>query len=237
MGAPMKADLTAVAMDPNFAGRRITADWVADSLRHAIQTGALPDGAVLSQAAIAEHFDVSRVPVREAMRQLLAEGLIDSRAHHVSVVRGLSIERLAEVYENRAVLEGNLIVRATPRIPQDVIAELRREELAMRDERVHADWLRRNALFHQTMNEYAQDQTAMELVALLRSRAERYVHMWTGGEGVHNPETAGTEHALILDRVGAGDIEGARQAVEEHIRATGRRLVAHGERLAAESSV
>lgn len=230
----MKADLTPVALEPSFSGRRITADWIADSLRQAIQTGALPDGAVLSQAAIAEHFDVSRVPVREAMRQLLAEGLIDSKAHHVSVVRGLSLERLAEVYENRAVLEGNMIARATPQIPQELITELRREELAMRDEAVHADWLRRNASFHQTMNEFAQDQTAMELVLILRSRAERYVHMWTRGEGVHDPETAGKEHALILDRVEAGDPEGARQAVEEHIRATGRRLVGHGERLAAE---
>src|SRR5215471_10919871 len=98
--------------------RRITADYLADALREAIHRGDLADGAVLNQAAIAAHFGVSRVPVREAMRELQAEGLIETRAHRLAVVRGLDVERLIEVYELRALLEGYLIERAVPHIDE-----------------------------------------------------------------------------------------------------------------------
>jgi len=229
-------DLTAFKLDPNFPYRRITADYVADSLREAIQSGSLADGAVLNQAVIAEHFSVSRVPVREAMRQLQAEGLIESRAHHVAVVRGLTLERISEVYDNRALLEGYLLERAVANIPHDVLTELRAQEKVMSAEDDHVKWLKLNAEFHRTMNQYANDATALELVAQLKARAERYVRMWSGGEGMHRPKEAGAEHREILHWVAEGDAKGARDAIERHIRGTGVRLVAHGRSLRHEAS-
>jgi DNA-binding GntR family transcriptional regulator len=221
-------DLSAIKLDPGFRGRRITADYVADGLREAIQSGQLADGAVLNQAAIAAHFGVSRVPVREAMRQLLAEGLIESQAHHLAVVRGLPIERLAEIYDNRALLEAYLVERATPQVTTEVIQRLREIELGMRDVVDHSRWLEQNAEFHDLINRAARDVTGTELVGQLRLRAQRYVRMWSGGAGVHRPEEAGKEHAEILDRIEAGDAAGARAAVEHHIRHTGELLVAYG---------
>ncbi|MFI5613622.1 GntR family transcriptional regulator [Amycolatopsis sp. NPDC051903] len=221
-------DLTMLKLESFEPGRRIAADFIADSLRNAIQSGSLADGAVLKQAAIADHFEISRVPVREAMRQLLAEGLIELRAHHIAVVRGLSLERISEIYDNRALIEGYLLERAVPNIPVGVVKELRAAEKAMRGEDDHEEWLRLNGKFHRTMNEYAHDVTALELVAQLKSRAERYVRMWGTGGGLHRPEEAGAEHVEILDLVGVGDAKGARAAVERHIRTTGERLVAYG---------
>lgn len=236
---PATTDLSAVRRDPSLQGRRITADYVADGLREAIQSGRLPDGAVLNQAAIAEHFGVSRVPVREAMRQLLAEGLIESEAHHIAVVRGTPLERIRELYDYRALIEGYLTERATPRLSAAEVKELRRKERAMRKIADHAEWLRLNSDFHDAILRAAGDHTGLELVAQLRSRVERYVRMWRDGDGIHRPVEAGREHARILDRIAAGDAEGARAAVEAHIRHTGERLVAHGESLlrAAEPEV
>lgn len=221
-------DLTMLKLGTFEPGRRIAADFVADSIRDAIQSGALADGAVLKQAAIADHFDISRVPVREAMRQLLAEGLIELRAHHIAVVRGLSLERLGEIYDNRALIEGYLLERAVPHIPVGVVKQLRTSEKLMRAEDDHEQWLRLNGQFHRTMNEYAHDVTALELVAQLKARAERYVRMWGSGGGLHRPEEAGDEHVEILDHVAVGDAKGAREAVERHIRTTGERLIAYG---------
>lgn len=222
------SNLAMIKLDAFEPGRRIAADFVADSIREAIQSGALADGAVLKQAAIADHFEISRVPVREAMRQLLAEGLIDLRAHHVAVVRGLTLERISEIYDNRALIEGYLLERAVPSIPVGVVKQLRADEKAMRSEDDHEEWLRLNGEFHRTMNQYARDVTALELVAQLKSRAERYVRMWGSGGGLHRPDEAGAEHVEILDFVAVGDAKGARAAVERHIRGTGERLVEYG---------
>jgi DNA-binding GntR family transcriptional regulator len=227
------ADLSGIKPDPKLAGRRITADYVADDLREAIQSGALEDGAVLNQAALAAHFGVSRVPVREAMRQLQAEGLIDAQAHQLAVVRGLSLERIAEIYDNRALLEGYLTQRAVPRMGQDAVKELRAAEKVMRPVTDHSEWLRLNAAFHDIILREARDETGLELVNQLKSRAQRYVRMWSGGEGVHEPEDAGREHVLIIERIAAGDADGARETVERHIRHTGERLVAYGRSLRA----
>jgi DNA-binding GntR family transcriptional regulator len=225
-------DLSGIKRDPTLSGRRITADYVADDLREAIQSGALEDGAVLNQASLATHFGVSRVPVREAMRQLQAEGLIDAEAHQLAVVRGLSLERIAELYDNRALLEGYLTQRAVPRLTEASIEELREAERAMRPVADHAEWLALNAAFHRIILRAARDETGLALVNQLKSRAERYVRMWSGGEGVHRPVEAGQEHVAIIEFLAAGDAEGARVAVERHIRHTGERLVAYGQTVA-----
>lgn len=224
-GGPSDAMAT-LNREPLDSRRRITADFVADSLREAIQSGAIEDGAVLKQQAVADRFDISRVPVREAMRQLSAEGLIEMRAHHIAVVRGLTLDRIAEIYDYRALIEGHLLERAVPHIPVGVVSRLRVLEQEMRTITDHSSWLIRNAEFHGAMNEYADDATGLELVAKLRARVERYVRRWGGG--LHRPREAGAEHEQILDHVMAGDAAGARDAVEHHVRSTGALLVAYG---------
>ena len=223
------SDLSAIKPSPSLQGRRITADFVADALREAIQSGRLADGAVLNQAAIAEHFGVSRVPVREAMRQLMAEGLIETEAHHLAVVRSIPLSRIRELYDYRALIEGYITERAVPNISAEQVERLRKKERAMRRVKDHDRWLRLNSEWHAEILAAGGDETGLELVDQLKSRVERYMRMWSTGEGVHRPKEAGEEHARILDLIAAGDAKGARAAVEDHIRRTGERLVAYGE--------
>ena len=228
----METDLTGISLEADLRDRRITADYVADALRNAIQHGGLADGAVLNQAAIAAHFGVSRVPVREAMRQLQAEGLIETRAHRLAVVRGLDIDRLIEVYDLRALIEGYLVGKAVPNVDADVLAELKALDKEMRTETDHSRWLALNARFHERLYAPSGDETALELVEQLRSRAERYVRLWSRGSGIHRPKEAGREHQAILKLVAAGDGPGARQAIEAHVHGTRDRVIAQGQQLA-----
>jgi DNA-binding GntR family transcriptional regulator len=221
-----RTDLTGIELDIDLRERRITADYVADALREAIHRGELADGAVLNQAAIAAHFGVSRVPVREAMRQLQAEGLIETRAHRLAVVRGLDLDRLMEVYELRALLEGFLIERAVPHIDEERLQALRALDKEMRDEDDHARWLELNARFHRMLYEPSEAETTLELIDQLRARAERYVRLWSRGSGIHRPAEAGPEHARILKLVAKGDGPGAREAIEKHIASTRERVLA-----------
>jgi DNA-binding GntR family transcriptional regulator len=221
-----RSDLSGIQLDVDLRERRITADYVADALREAIHRGELADGAVLNQAAIATHFGVSRVPVREAMRQLQAEGLIETRAHRLAVVRGLDLERLVEVYDLRALLEGYLIERAVPSIDEAQLRELHALEKEMRKEDDHARWLELNARFHRMLYEPSGRETTLELIDQLRARAERYVRLWSRGSGIHRPLEAGSDHARILELVEQGDGPGAREAIERHIANTRDRVVA-----------
>ena len=70
-----------------------------------IVRGALPPGSALDESDIARRFNVSRTPVREALRQLAASGLVDARAHRGAVVAQPSIERLSGMFEAMAELE------------------------------------------------------------------------------------------------------------------------------------
>lgn len=209
-----------IASTPELRNRRTTSDHIADALRAAINGGQLEDGAVLNQVELAEHFGVSRVPVREAMRRLEAEGLIDASAHRRAVVRGLSLARLSEAYELRALLEGHLAAAAVPKLDRarlDRLAALNRE---LREAPDHVRYLEINGRFHSTLYEAAERPLALEFVDTLRQRAERYVQMWSRGRGLDRGRQVAREHAAIVRLARAGDAEGVRGAVEEHIEHT-----------------
>jgi DNA-binding GntR family transcriptional regulator len=228
-----ETDLTGIRLQPAFSDRRLTADYVADALREAIRTGELADGATLNQAAIASHFGVSRVPVREAMRQLQAEGLIDTRAHRLAVVRALDFERILEIYDLRALLEGYAIELAVTRITPAEVAAARAIEQQMAQEDDHLRWLELNARFHELLYAPSGAETTLELIAQLRARGERYVRLWSSGGGLHRPLEAGSEHVEILGFVESGDAAGARGAIERHIGHTRARLAQSGAAAAA----
>src|SRR5258707_5507932 len=89
---------------PLNAGKITRAEELRLQLADDIVRGALPPGAALDESEIARRFSVSRTPVREALRQLVASGLVDSRAHRGAVVARPSIERLTRMFEAMAEL-------------------------------------------------------------------------------------------------------------------------------------
>ena len=86
----------------------------ADAIRERILRGRYPEGEPLRQDAIGAELGVSRIPVREALRQLEAEGLVTFNPHRGAVVSTLSLKQIQELFELRAEIEGDLIRRAVP---------------------------------------------------------------------------------------------------------------------------
>lgn len=209
-----------IPFTPELRNRRTTSDHIADALRAAINSGQLEDGAELNQVEIAGHFGVSRVPVREAMRQLQAEGLIDASAHRRAVVRGISIDTLREAYELRALLEGRLAAAAVPKLDRARLERLAALNRALRESRDHTRYLELNSQFHNTLYEVADRPLAYEFVESLRQRSERYVQMWSKGRGLNRGRQVAREHGLIVRYARAGDAAAAQRAVEEHIQHT-----------------
>lgn len=202
---------------PELRQRRTTPDHIADSLRAAIYQGSLPDGAVLNQVAVAEHFGVSRVPVREAMRQLQAEGLISAQAHRRPTVCGLSLERILEIFDLRAIIEGYLAEKAVQQTSESTLSELSSLLEKMQSARDHAAWLELNARFHHALYEPSGAVTALQIAEQLRGRAERYLQIWSEGRGVHRSSEAAREHERILSYARTGDASAVRREVEQHV--------------------
>lgn len=214
---PRKKASLPLPVSKELQTRRTTPDYIADVLREAIYEGSLADGAILNQVAVAEHFGVSRVPVREAMRQLQAEGLVSAEAHRRPMVRGLTLERVLEIFDLRAMTEGYLVEKAIPRIDDadlDVLSELIKQ---MHEPMDHNQWLSLNARFHETLYAPSGATTALELASQLRGRAERYLRMWSEGHGVRRTTEATREHERILEYVANGDAVSARREVEQHV--------------------
>ena len=101
-----------------------TAEQIADRVRRDIEEGRIPAGAPLHQANLAVRFGVSRIPVREALHHLAAEGYVVYRANKgANVVAGAAPEEIDEIIEIRECLESRLMRRAVDRLTPEALAE------------------------------------------------------------------------------------------------------------------
>src|SRR5215218_10009335 len=96
--------------------RQTLTGMTADAIRERILRGRYPEGQPLRQDAIGAELGVSRIPVREALRQLEAEGLVTFSPHRGAVVSRLSLGEIDEVFELRSTIEPDLLRRAMPRL-------------------------------------------------------------------------------------------------------------------------
>ncbi len=202
--------------------QRSFSEHIAIWLRDAIRSGELADGAELNQIALADRFGVSRVPVREAMRQLQAEGWIDAKRHQRAVVRGISRERVLEILELRAVIETFLIAKAATAIAPAEVERLRALCDEMDATTDHRHWLELNQTFHSALYASANSVTATELLEQLSGQVERYVR--SHGEAISRAQEADAEHRAILAAVGRGDVAEAQRLVQLHIGHTTQRF-------------
>src|SRR5258708_22274479 len=112
--------------DPGLRERKTTTDYLATALRTAIYDGQFSDGEELNQVELANFFGVSRVPIREALRQLQAEGLVQDIAHHRTIVAGLTLPQIIALSEMRAGLEAYMLRKSAPKPDKASLDRIRR---------------------------------------------------------------------------------------------------------------
>lgn len=198
--------------------RRSTTSIVAGVLRDAIVTGVLQAGEELNQVELARRFGVSRVPVREAIRMLEAEGLVISQPHKRTVVSALTPSTLGEIFDVRIYLETSALGAAIPRMTPDVLAELEDLVTQMDEDVDHRAWMRLNDQFHDTLYRLSGKDFVNSLVRQLRQHVERY--FWAGGHSVRRNRPANTEHRRIVEACRAGDVPRAQEDLTRHLGAT-----------------
>lgn len=221
---PAGADAGQAAAPP--VRRKTVADLALEAVREKILRGEYPEGAPLRQDALAADLGVSRIPVREALRQLEAEGLVTFSAHHGAVVSSLSLAEIEELFELRSVIEVELLRRAIPALtPSDL--ERSQEILNAYDAAFEAGdvatWGSLNWEFHSTLLSPANRPLTMGVVQNLQNHSDRYFRMQlalTHGEG-----RAQEEHRAIADAAFRGDAQHACALLMTHILGAGRSLV------------
>lgn len=198
---------------------RSTPQAIAQELRAAIVEGRIPPGEPLRQDVLAQHFAVSRIPVREALRQLESEGWIDFLPNKGASVRRLDADDVRELYEMRAALE-SLALRAAMSAHTAATLRLARkafdEAHAERDPEMYA---RRNECFHMALYAPAARPRLLELIRTLHQRGERYLRLKLGVP--QHKKQSDEEHRQLLQLVCARNAVGAEALLSRHLLRTG----------------
>lgn len=199
---------------------------VADRLREEIIRGTIPEGAQLRQDAIAMQYQVSRIPVREALRQLDAEGLITIVPNRGAIVPALSPTDIEELFTIRALLEPEILRHSIPRLTEDEFAEadvvLRRYESELQNEDHLFSWGRLNWQFHSILYSRAERPHSMAIIRNVNNSGERYTRLQL--YLTHGIQRANEEHHQILALCRKRDISSACKLLREHIEHAGQSL-------------
>jgi DNA-binding GntR family transcriptional regulator len=217
----------AVDIDDSVAGR------IARSLADRIISGALAPGSRLMQDHLADEFQASHVPVREAFRKLEAQGLVVSKPRCGVRVSELDPGMVREVTEMRAALEGLALHHALPRL---AAADLDAAQKALVDGEASdqiADWEAANRRFHLAITAPCGMPRLMASIHdLHRSDARFLFATW---KQLDWQPRSDTEHWAILDAIRRDDGAHARALLEAHVREAGQALVESLGRISADA--
>lgn len=205
--------------------RKSASDQVLKILKDAIVRGVLPVGEVLRQDEIATRFGVSKIPVREALKRLEAEGLVAFTQNRGAVVASLSVEEIEEYMEIRAMLEEKAARLAAPRITDASLNQAERTLQRYVAESNISHWGELNWEFHSTLYADAGRPTLLAFIRSIHDKVERYVRFLLS----HPDEMPNTqrEHRAILDAFRRRDPDEAARLTRAHVLDAGTSLVHH----------
>ena len=198
---------------------RTAYEFALQRLRSAILSGQIAGGTHLIQANIADELGVSTTPVREALRQLASEGIVDFDTYRGVVVKSVDHAEMLEIYDLRFLLEPRCMELAAEQISDEALQ--RAEDLYRQMEAEHdlGTWADLNREFHQQLCNSAD---APRLVTILQGlHAADALYVSVGLRILPRPLEAGNrQHRDLLDALKRRDPEGAANASRAHIQAT-----------------
>lgn len=214
---------------PSPNGARPTKPRKADEayglLKDMILTSELAPGQLLDERALMEQLGIGRTPLREAIQRLAHERLVRITPRKGSWVSDLSISDLQDLIAARELVEPPVAAQATARITPEEIAELRRLVDQASDAIIAGDYLaaiQADRAFHRLLAQIAGNAYLARVVDEINTAALRYWHLSFKHAG-DLTETY-NHHNAIVDRLEAGDADGVRQALHDHIGIFRRRM-------------
>jgi len=197
---------------------------IRDQLRYEILSGALPVGQPLKQDALATRFHASRIPVREALRQLEAEGLVTHQLNRGAVVAGMSLLQICDMLDIRIALECHAAKLGVPNMVERDFQAMEQILAAYDAATTAQEWGEYNRRFHLALSAASNNRRLHQLIEEFCLNTDRYTHVLisqaTGKEG---PQS---DHYKIVAACRRHDTATVVQYLEEHIQSTKRELLA-----------
>ncbi len=202
---------------------------VADRIREAIIRGEYPPGTRIRQEELAVDSGASRVPVREALRMLEAEGLVTLVANTGAWVSSLSLAECQEIYRVRERVEPLLLRMSGPSLDDATLDRLDALAGRMAETDDAETFLELDREFHLLTYTGTETVVLTDLVHRLWNRTQSYRRVYTGLMDARASRTVHDEHRLIVGALRDHDIDAAESLLAGHIRRTRRQLASHPE--------
>lgn len=212
---------TPSAHSPTLAplnGRRNFRDQVADALRAALIAGDLKPGEVYSAPALAARFGVSATPVREAMLDLVREGLVDTMPNKGFRVTEVSERQLDEYTQIRELIEIPVLVGLAETADRAALEAMRPQAQEIVDAAAKGDliaYLEADRHFHLALLALAGNEHLVTVVEDLRKRSRLFGLQELAAAG--RLESSGREHLELLDALIAGDAAAVQACMSRHL--------------------
>lgn len=198
-------------------------DRLREQIEEQIATGQLPPGSALDEVALATQFGVSRTPVREALIQLTAEGLVELRPRRGAVVASVGPARLLEMFEVMAELEAMCARLAARRMSEAEQAELLAAHRACEAARGDPDaYFYCNERFHNAIYAGSHNGFLAEEAAALQRRLRPYRRLQLRVRD--RMANSFAEHEAVVAALQAGDAAAAANALRRHVSVQGERF-------------
>ncbi len=193
---------------------------VYERVRNAILDGDLAPGTVMSQVALAEELGISRTPLREALRMLQSEGLVEGEPNRRVRVAPMTARDLEELYVMRITLEAEALRLSVPHMTSEDLARLEGHMAEMSHfaaEKDYVRWTVPHHRFHRALTVHAGERVGFVLGQMF-DHAERYRRLHIGA----GPSAWATaQHRDILDACKAGDRERSASLLASHLARAG----------------
>lgn len=201
-------------------------DVIANDLRERILSGELAEGEAIRQDALAEEYDVSRMPIREALKRLNAEGLIQWANNRGGSVTKHSLDEIGEIFDLRMLIEVDLFRRAIPNMgPRDFAhcTDILAQMDASYAENDVGKWGILNFQYHSALYAASHRKLTNELLDRISLQSDRYVRMHLSV--MKQREPAKKEHRDLLRLAQEGAVDAACETLMRHIRRTKEQLL------------
>lgn len=200
---------------------------IANTLKEEILSGKYPPGVRIRQESIAEQFGASRSPVREALRMLEADGLINLVAHTGAWISHLSLTECEEMYQLRERIEPLLLRLSIPHLTSSVIEELQELITQMESTTDVESFLKLDRQFHLLTYSRAETVLVGEMVNRLWNTTQHYRRAYSQMMAATSFKPAHYEHHLLLAAIINHDADDAERILFGHIRRTRLELAQH----------
>ncbi|PWK61361.1 GntR family transcriptional regulator [Roseicyclus mahoneyensis] len=200
-------------------------DELRDELEEEILTGVLRPGKRLEEAQLADRFGVSRTPIREALLQLAANGLVEFRPRRGAIVVEIGPRQLMEMFDVMAELESMCARLAARRVTDDALEQITAAHEACLKAAAEKDineYYDTNEVFHARIRQASQNEFLMEQATNLQKRLKPYRRMQLRARD--RIRASLQEHQRIADAIAAGDADSAGAEMRDHVALMGERF-------------